>query len=98
MGWDGDHVGASVTAQGSAPRGASDRESDLLVATVGMLLMLPNTGTEKFVICLSSRQVRFAILSWKDLLGFDLGAFLFSAVEVRPPRSGQGASPGGGDL
>jgi hypothetical protein len=40
MGWGGDRAGASVAARGSALRGASDRESDLLVATVADALRL----------------------------------------------------------
>jgi hypothetical protein len=58
-----------------APRGAGDRECDLLVAASWMLPMLPNAGTE---ICrLSVFLASFTcLLSWEDLLGFDLGASL----------------------
>jgi hypothetical protein len=41
-----------------------------------MLPMLPNARTEKFESCPSSQPVSFAFLSWEDLLGLDLGAFL----------------------
>jgi hypothetical protein len=34
VGGDGDCAGASVATRGSTPRGAGDRESDLLVAAV----------------------------------------------------------------
>jgi hypothetical protein len=34
MGWDGDRAEASIATRSLAPRGAGDRESDLLVAAV----------------------------------------------------------------
>jgi hypothetical protein len=46
-----------------------------------MLTMLPNAGTEKFVSCLSSRQVSFALCRGADLLGVDLGVFLSSQLK-----------------
>jgi hypothetical protein len=44
MGWDSDRAGASVAARGSVTRGASDRESDLLVAAVANAPDAPQCG------------------------------------------------------
>jgi hypothetical protein len=76
MGWDGDHAGASIAARGSASRGASDRESDLLVAAAADAPDAPQC--EDGEICKSSVFLASSIhlLSWEDLLGFDLGEFL----------------------
>jgi hypothetical protein len=76
MGRDGDRAGASVAARGSAPRGASDQESDLHVAAITDAPDAPQHGNEE--ICklsvFSASSIR--LLSWEDLLRFDLGAFL----------------------
>jgi hypothetical protein len=42
----------------------------------GMLPMLPNTGTEKIVSCLSSREVYIRPSPWNDVLEANLGVFL----------------------
>jgi hypothetical protein len=44
MGRDGDRAGASVATRGSAPRGAGDRVSDLLVAAVADAPDAPQRG------------------------------------------------------
>jgi hypothetical protein len=41
-----------------------------------MLPMLPNTGTEKIVSCLSSREVYIRPSPWNDVLEANLGVFL----------------------
>jgi hypothetical protein len=76
MGGDGDHAGASVTIRGSAPRGAGDRESDLLVAAVADAPDAPQCRDRE--ICkLSVFSASFIRpLSWDDLLIFDLDVFL----------------------
>jgi hypothetical protein len=76
MGRDGDRAGASVTARGSASHGASDREGDLFVSAVADCPDAPQCGNRE--ICklsvFSASSVR--LLSWEDLLGFDLDALL----------------------
>jgi hypothetical protein len=76
MGGDGDRAGASITTQGSAPRGAGDRESNLLVVAVADAPDAPQCGDRE--ICKSSvfSASFICLLSWEDLLEFDLGAFL----------------------
>jgi hypothetical protein len=76
MGLDDDRAGASVTTRGSVPRGPGDRESDLLVAAVADAPDAPQHG-DKEICKLSISSASFIRpLSWEDLLGFDLGAFL----------------------
>jgi hypothetical protein len=76
MGWDGDRTRAFVTARGSALCGASNRESDLLVAAVADDPDAPQCGNRE--VCklsvFSASSIR--LLSCEDLLGFDLGVFL----------------------
>jgi hypothetical protein len=68
--------------RGSAPRGAGDREIDLLVAAVAdAFAMLPNAGTEIFVSRPSSRHVSFAFCRGADLLRVDLRVFLSSQLK-----------------
>jgi hypothetical protein len=76
MGRDGDHAGASVTVQGSAPRGASDRESDLLVAAITDAPDAPQRGDREVCKLSVFSASSICLLSWEDLLRFDLGAFL----------------------
>jgi hypothetical protein len=76
MGRDGDRAGASVATRSSAPRGTGDRESDLLVAAVADAPDAPQCG-DKEICNLSVFSASFTcLLSWEDLLGSDLGAFL----------------------
>jgi hypothetical protein len=81
MGQDGDHAGASVTARGSAPHGAGNRQSDLLVAAVVDAPDAPQRGDKE--ICklsvFSASLIR--LLSWEDLFGFDLDAFLLRQLK-----------------
>jgi hypothetical protein len=76
MGLNGDHAGASVTARGSASHGASNRESDLLVAAVTDAPYAPQCGNREIrkLSVFSASSIR--LLSREDLLGFDPGAFL----------------------
>jgi hypothetical protein len=73
MGWDGDLARASFTARGSASRGASNQESNLLVAAVVDAPQCGNGEVSKLSI-FSASSIR--LLSWKDLFWFDPGAFL----------------------
>jgi hypothetical protein len=81
MGRDGDRTGSSVATRSSAPRGASDRESDLLVAAVADAPDASQCGDRE--ICklsiFSASSIRLS--SWGDLLGFDLGAFLLRQLK-----------------
>jgi hypothetical protein len=76
MGWNADRAEASVAARGSTSRGASNRESDLLVAAVKNAPYAPQCGNEEIckLFVFSASSIR--LLSWEDLLGFDLGALL----------------------
>jgi hypothetical protein len=101
---DGDHdrVVAPVAAGGLAPRGTSGWEFDLLMAAVVAAPDAPQRGDRKSCELVSSRCILFAfvVLSIFLELIFPSGplCLLVVAVEVRPPCSGQGASPGGGDI
>jgi hypothetical protein len=76
MGRDGDRAGASVATRGSAPRGAGNRESGLLVVAVADAPDAPQRGDREIckLFIFSTSFIR--PLSWDDLLGFDLDAFL----------------------
>jgi hypothetical protein len=67
-----------------------------------LLPMLADAGIEKVVSCWSSRCILFAFFVTSIFLKLVFPGFpshpLAIVVEVRPPRSGQGASPGGGDF
>jgi hypothetical protein len=78
MGWNGDRAGAFVAARGSASRGASNRESDLLVAAVADAPDAPQCGNGEICKLSVFSVSSILLLSWEDLLGFDLGAFLLS--------------------
>jgi hypothetical protein len=76
MGWNGNRAGASVTARGSASRGASNRESDLLVATVVDAPGAPQCGNGEICKLSVFSASSIHLLSWKNLLRFDPIAFL----------------------
>jgi hypothetical protein len=76
MGWDGDRAGASVAAQGSASCGASDRESDLLVAATVDAPDAPQCGNGEICKLSIFSASSIHLLPWEDLLRFDLDAFL----------------------
>jgi hypothetical protein len=98
MGGDGDRTGAPVAARGSAPRGAGDRESHILVAAVTDASDAPQRGDREICKLPIFSASFIHLLSWEELLGFDLWCILIAVVEMHPPRPGQGASLGGGDL
>jgi hypothetical protein len=77
MGWNGNRARVSVTARSSASCGASNRESDLLMAAVADAPYAPQCGNREIckLYVFSASSIR--LLSWEDLLGFDLGAFLW---------------------
>jgi hypothetical protein len=76
MGWDGDRTRASIIARGSASRGASHWENDLLMAVVADAPDAPQCGNGE--VCklsiFSASLIR--LLSWEGILRFDLSAFL----------------------
>jgi hypothetical protein len=78
MGWDGDRAGASVAARGSASRGASDRESDLLVAAIADAPDAPQCGDRE--ICKSS------VFSASSRFAFCRGKIFSDLTSVRSGR------------
>jgi hypothetical protein len=75
MGWDGDRARASVAARGSASRGASDQESDLLVAAAVDASDAPQSGNREICNLSVFLASSIRLLPREDLLGFDLSAF-----------------------
>jgi hypothetical protein len=69
MGWDGYHAGASVAVRGLASRGASDRESDLLVSAVANAPDAPQCGNREICKLSVFSASLICLLSWEDLLG-----------------------------
>jgi hypothetical protein len=99
---DRDQTVPPVAARGPAPCGAGNREVDLLVAAVLVDPHAPQRGDKKNCELLSSRCFSCAFGCDVDLLRGLLLLLTFCllvvAVEVYPPCSSQGASPGGGDF
>jgi hypothetical protein len=99
-GGDRDRVVAPVVSRGPASRGTGDREINLRVVAVATAPDAPQRGDRKSCELSPSRCILFAlaVTSIFSELVFPSQPLRLLAivVEVRPPRSGHGASPGGG--